>query len=45
MSVLLIPDLKAPSAEATAAARRVLGSLFEARAYLATLQACYATGS
>lgn len=39
MSVLLIPDLKAPSAEATAAACRVLGSLFEARAYIATLQA------
>jgi HAD superfamily hydrolase (TIGR01509 family) len=38
MSVLLIPDLKAPSAEATAAACRVVGSLFEARAYIATLQ-------
>jgi HAD superfamily hydrolase (TIGR01509 family) len=39
MPVLLIPDLKAPSAEATAAACRVLGSLFEARGYLATLKA------
>ena len=38
MSVLLIPDLKAPSAEATAAACRVLGSLFEARAFIASLQ-------
>jgi HAD superfamily hydrolase (TIGR01509 family) len=34
MSVLLIPDLNAPSAEAAAAACRVLGSLFEAREYL-----------
>jgi beta-phosphoglucomutase len=39
MSVLLIPDLKAPSAEATAAACRVLGSLFEARAFMAALKA------
>jgi len=38
MSVLVIPDLKAPSAEAAAAACRVLGSLFEARAFLATLE-------
>jgi HAD superfamily hydrolase (TIGR01509 family) len=39
MSVLLIPDLKPPSAEATAAACRVLGSLFEARAFMAALKA------
>jgi beta-phosphoglucomutase-like phosphatase (HAD superfamily) len=38
MSVLLIPDLKAPSAEAAAAASRVLESLFEARAFIATFE-------
>ncbi len=37
MIALHIPDLKAPSDEATAAAFRVLGSLHEARTLLATL--------
>jgi len=38
MSVLLIPDLKAPSAEAAAAAYRVLGSLYEVRKLVETLE-------